>query len=59
MAEARAELDRVGRASAVEKRLEAAERALPAEVELPESAPPSAERRLGRAGIAVVRSGDG
>ena len=59
MAEARAELDRVGRASALEKRLEAAERALPAEVELPESAPPSAERRLGRAGIAVVRSGDG
>ena len=59
MAEARAELDRVGRASVLEKRLEAAERALPAEVELPESAPPSAERRLGRAGIAVVRSGDG
>jgi hypothetical protein len=59
MAEARAELDRVGRASALEKRLEAAERALPVEVELPESAPPSAERRLGRAGIAVVRSGDG
>ena len=59
MAEARAELDRVGGASALEKRLEAAERALPAEVELPESAPPSAERRLGRAGIAVVRSGDG
>jgi hypothetical protein len=59
MAEARAELDRLGRAAALEERLADAERALPAEVELPASAPPSAERRLGRAGVAVVRNGDG
>jgi hypothetical protein len=58
MAEARVELDRLGRAAALEKRLADAERALPAEVELPASAPPSAERRLGRAGVGVVRSGD-
>ena len=58
MIEAQAELERLGRPSALEKRLQAAERELPAEVELPPSAPPSAERRLGRAGIAVVRSGD-
>lgn len=59
MAEARAELDRLGGAAALEQRLADAERSLPAEVELPASAPPSAERRLGRAGVAVVRSGDG
>ncbi|HEU0194151.1 MAG TPA: hypothetical protein VFQ71_08125 [Gaiellales bacterium] len=57
LTEARAELDRLGWASALEERLHEAERELPAEVELPPSAPPSAERRLGRAGIAVVRSG--
>jgi hypothetical protein len=53
LAEARAELERVGAPDELRRRVAALERELPARVEVPEGTPPSAAMRLARAGVDV------